>query len=64
MPGMPSLPPGGIMPIIGAPPAMGRDPGGIAGIPGDPPAGDPPALPAFTEPNMNCCGAPPPPAEA
>ena len=59
MPGMPGLPPGGIMPIIGAPPAMGRDPGGIAGIPGDPPT-----FPALTEPNMNCCGAPPPPADA
>lgn len=56
---MPGLPPGGIMPIMGAP-GIGRPPGGIPGMPGCPPG----LLAMFIVPNMNCCGGTPAPALA
>jgi len=58
IPGMPGLPPGGIMPIMGVP--IGRPPGGIPGMPGCPPG----PLAMFIVPNMNCCGGTPTPALA
>lgn len=58
IPGIPDLPPGGIMPIMGAP--MGRPPGGIPGMPGCPPG----LFAMFIVPNMNCCGGTPAPALA
>ena len=56
---MPGLPPGGIMPIMGAP-GIGRPPGGMPGMPGCPPG----LLAMFIVPNMNCCGGTPAPALA
>ena len=56
---MPGLPPGGIMPIMGAP-GIGRPPGGMPGMLGCPLG----LLAMFIVPNMNCCGGTPAPALA